>query len=59
MPKREWWGEMGDAIGWEFETMQRVHRLCSSVRATLSNIPKWVLYRLYKNSGSGEMRLMV
>jgi len=28
------------------------------VRATPSNIPKWVSCRLYKNSGSGEMRLM-
>ena len=28
------------------------------VRATLSNIPKWALCGLYKNSGSGEMRLM-
>jgi len=26
MPKREWWGEMGDAMGWESETMQRAHR---------------------------------
>ena len=33
-------------------------QLCSSVRATLSNIPKWALCRLYKNSGLGEMRLM-
>ena len=29
-----------------------------SVRATLSNIPKQASCRLYKNSGSGEMRLM-
>jgi len=33
-----------------------VHWLC--VRATLSNIPKRALCRLYKNSGSDEMRLM-
>jgi len=33
-------------------------QLCSSVRATPSNIPKWASCRLYKNSGSGEMRLM-
>jgi len=26
MPKREWWGETDDAMGWESETMQRVHR---------------------------------
>ena len=30
-----------------------------AVRATLLNIPKWALCRLYKKSGSGEMRLMV
>jgi len=29
-----------------------------NVRATLLNIPKWASCRLYKNSGSGEMRLM-
>jgi len=29
-----------------------------SVRATLSNIPKWASCRLYKNSGLSEMRLM-
>jgi len=29
------------------------------VRATSLNIPKWVSCRLYKKSGSGEMRLMV
>jgi len=28
------------------------------VRATPSNIPKWASCGLYKNSGSGEMRLM-
>jgi len=28
------------------------------VRATPSNIPKWASCRLYKNSGSSEMRLM-
>jgi len=33
-------------------------QLCSSVRATLSNIPKQVSCRLYKNSGLDEMRLM-
>jgi len=33
-------------------------QLCSSVRATLSNIPKWASCGLYKNSGSNEMRLM-
>jgi len=33
-------------------------QLCSSIRATPSNIPKQALCRLYKNSGSGEMRLM-
>ena len=41
------------------ETMQRVHgfkQLCSSVRATPLYILKWVLCRLYKKSGSGEMR---
>jgi len=31
---------------------------CKGVRATLSNIPKRALCGLYKNSGSGEMRLM-
>jgi len=25
VPKREWQGEMDDAIGWESETMQRAH----------------------------------
>jgi len=31
----------------------------ATVRATPSNIPKWALCRLYKKSGSGEMRLIV
>ena len=26
MPKIEWWGETGDAMGWESETMQKAHR---------------------------------
>ena len=30
----------------------------ATVRATPWNIPKWASCRLYKNSGSGEMRLM-
>jgi len=34
-------------------------QLCSSVRATPLYIPKQALCRLYKKSGSGEMRLMV
>jgi len=29
-----------------------------AVRATPSNIPKWASCGLYKNSGSGEMRLI-
>ena len=35
-----------------------LRKLCSSVRATLSNIPKRASCGLYKNSGLGEMRLM-
>jgi len=34
-------------------------QLCSSVRETPLNILKWALCGLYKNSGSGEMGLMV
>jgi len=35
-----------------------LRQLCSSVRATPLNIPKWASCGLYKNSGSSEMRLM-
>jgi len=51
MPKIKWQGETDDAMGWESETMQGcmdLKQLCSSVRATLMNIPKQASCRLYK-----------
>jgi len=57
-------GRVKRVIQWngKCETMQRAHGFKAVVffcRATPSNIPKQASCRLYKNSGSGEMRLMV
>jgi len=47
-----------DGISNIIECEFALFRCLESVRATLSNIPKRVSCGLYKNSGSGEMRLM-
>jgi len=44
-------GETDDVMDWGCEKKQEhmdVKELCSSVRATLVNIPKWASCRLYK-----------
>ena len=51
----KWEGYTDENNSWKLEDNCKNVR---NVRATLSNIPKWVLCGLYKNSGSGEMRLM-
>jgi len=51
-------GWESQVIGMRSNWMNNWEGTEETVRAILSNIPKWALCRLYKNSGSGEMRLM-
>ena len=58
----QWWRELEafmKTMGFhQASSNARVFIYKHPVRATPSKIPKWVLCGLYKNSGSGEMRLM-